>query len=1262
MGSTWVGEFDRRIEQTSTLTTVIAYRMDGRGYQFKLTDGQWVGDEDISDRLERITDSQGNDAGWRYQIAADGSNETFDLTGKLLTIESRTGLTQTLAYDANNRLLSVTDSLGRSLGFTYDTANRISTVTDPAGQPIRYAYDAAGNLASVTYPDLTPGDDTDNPKKLYHYEDPNFPHALTGITDENGVRYATWQYDYYGRAISSEHAGGAERVDLTYNPDGTTTVTDALGTDRTHGFETVLGVVKGTGVSQPAGSGCAAASSAMTHDANGNVATRDDFNGHRAKYWYDQGFATPRNLETTRVEGLGLVNGSETVLPETRTLTTAWHATWRLPTEIKTYGGGADANGQPQGSLLKTETLSYDAATGNLLRRDVSDPNPLRPETRTTNYTWHTLGRLKTVDGPRTDVSDLTTYDYYPDDDADLARRGQLWKITNALNHVTEILAYDLHGHPTQVKDPNGLISQYTYTPRGWLDTRLLSGPSGGRLTRYTYDKAGQLTRVDLPDGDWLEYTFDAAHRLTDIRNARGDHLHDDLDGLGHVTAETVTDAQGVQSRKLTRQYDALGRLWKDIRRVNGQDAITEYGHDAQGNPYTRNDPLNHASLATHDALDRLARTEDALQGHTDLTQNPLDDLTRHSDPRGLATTFDTDAFGQVRGETSPDRGTTTATYDPAGNLKTRTDARGKTLTYSYDALNRLTKIDRPTGTDSTYTYDAGANGKGRLTGMTDESGNTAWTYNEYGEVTGKTQTHIAGGALTRAVGYTYLNGRLTRLTYPSGAYVDYTWSQGRISALSLNGAPLLSNLQYQPFGPARSWTWGNGQAYARAFDPETGWPLSYPLGSNTRTLQYDAAGRITVYDYPQAALDQSFGYDALDRLTSQTTNQGTTLWNLDGNGNRLSQQSGASLYPYAVAGDSNRLQSVAGPVAKTYQYDAAGNITQDGTYGYTYNDAGRLGKLTYTTQATTYLYNGEGLRVHKAGRGATNGPVRYVYDGPGKLLGEYDKTGATQQETVWLDDLPVAVLTPGGNYTVHADHLNAPRVLLDSTNRIVWKWDGDPFGVGTANPDPDKDGKNVTYNLRLPGQYYDSESGGHYNAFRDYDPRTGRYIEFDPIGLAGGANGYAYVGGNPLSYVDPLGLFDIVVTDYGGRNGPTYGGMMTVLGQNGQSVTVPVSSWPNPSNPSPGVAPETYFGTYGPHAHQGRKPGVRVNNGGQVQTLGPNPAQGGAGYATGVNIHCGYKSSRRGSTGCVTVDPLFCKDVWDVLQPGETGVVTITR
>ncbi|MEW5933851.1 MAG: DUF6531 domain-containing protein, partial [Bacillota bacterium] len=552
---------------TVNSTTLTASRPDGQQLPYTLSNGLWLPDADVNLTLAAT------ETGYLL-TTPEGDQEAYDPAGLLQTVTDRTGRVLSYLY-TDGRLTRITDDFGRSLTFGYDTANRISTLTDPANQLITYTYDPAGNLHTVTYPDLTPADPTDNPTRTYHYEDPTYPHALTGLTDENGVRYATWTYDPEGRATISEHANGADRVQLTYNPDGSTTVTDPLGTSRTHGFETLLGVVKGTGVSQPAGSGCTAASSAITHDANGNVSTRDDFNGHRTRYWHD----LTRNLETTRVEGLGLDNGAETVLPETRTLTTLWHPTWRLPTEIKTYAGGADSSGQPQGTLIKTETFTYDATTGNRLTHTVTDP--VRLESRTTTYTWTTLGRIKTVDGPRSDVADLTTYDDYPDDDPDLARRGQLWKITNALGHITEILAYDLHGHPTQIKDPNGLITTLTYTPRGWLDTRSLSGPSGTRLTDYTYDDVGQLTRIDLPDGSWIEYAFDAAHRLTDITNPRGDHLHYDLDPAGNITTETTTNAAGAQTRRLTRDYDALGRLWKDIRRINGQDAVTEYGHDA---------------------------------------------------------------------------------------------------------------------------------------------------------------------------------------------------------------------------------------------------------------------------------------------------------------------------------------------------------------------------------------------------------------------------------------------------------------------------------------------------------------------------------------------------------------------------------------------------------------------------------------------------------------------------------------------------------
>ncbi|MGH8654374.1 MAG: RHS repeat-associated core domain-containing protein [Gammaproteobacteria bacterium] len=109
------------------------------------------------------------------------------------------------------------------------------------------------------------------------------------------------------------------------------------------------------------------------------------------------------------------------------------------------------------------------------------------------------------------------------------------------------------------------------------------------------------------------------------------------------------------------------------------------------------------------------------------------------------------------------------------------------------------------------------------------------------------------------------------------------------------------------------------------------------------------------------------------------------------------------------------------------------------------------------------------------------------------------------------------------GLYYIHTDQLGTPQVLTDEAQQVVWAADYQPFSEATLTKD------NVTFNLRFPGQYFDSETGLHYNYFRDYDPSIGRYIESDPIGLAGGLNTYAYVLGNPLSYIDPFGLLSIV-------------------------------------------------------------------------------------------------------------------------------------
>jgi len=158
---------------------------------------------------------------------------------------------------------------------------------------------------------------------------------------------------------------------------------------------------------------------------------------------------------------------------------------------------------------------------------------------------------------------------------------------------------------------------------------------------------------------------------------------------------------------------------------------------------------------------------------------------------------------------------------------------------------------------------------------------------------------------------------------------------------------------------------------------------------------------------------------------------------------------------------------------------------------------------------------------------GGTPGTVLYVYDEAGHLIGDYTSTGALVQETVWFRDIPVATIRPGTPvvvYYVHSDHLNTPRrVTRPSDNKLMWTWYSDPFGTDLPNENP-AGGGTFKYNLRFPGQLYDSHAGLNQNYFRDYDPAIGRYVESDPIGLSGGASAYPYAADAPTARTDPTG------------------------------------------------------------------------------------------------------------------------------------------
>lgn len=575
LGRGWRHHYERQIGFVPLpgLSMAYAYRPDGRVDYFSLQDGRFVADADISNRLTRLTDAAGQTTGWRY-LATDDSDqiEHYDAAGRLVAITTRTGMTQTLTHDAHGQLASVSDDFGRQLRLEYGSVPSLPThrlivgVTDPAGRTVRYRYRDA-HLEAVTFPDPAPPAAADDPTRTYLYNEAahtggaHLQHALTGVIDERGVRYATYQYLPSGQAVTTEHDQGADRHTLVFNTDGSTTLTDPLGSVRSYRFQTVLGVIRNTGVSQPGGSGCGPASRELGYDAHGNVSRRTDFNGRLTSYRHD----LARNLEIQRVEAAGT--------PEARTVSTRWHGDWRLPVQVAeprqlttfVYNGDQghycapeaarvpwiDGGSRPIGVLCsRTEQATTDPNGG--LGFDATPTG----SPRTWRYTYNQYGQMLTADGPRTDAHDVTTYAYYADTTA-THTQGDLQSLTNALGQMTRYTRHDAHGQVEEIVDPNGVVTTLTYDPR----QRLTRRTTAGETVSLAYDAVGQLTRLTQPDGSYLAYTYDGARRLTEIADGLGHRIVYTLDAMGHRIGERTFDQDGALVRALARTYDALGRM-----------------------------------------------------------------------------------------------------------------------------------------------------------------------------------------------------------------------------------------------------------------------------------------------------------------------------------------------------------------------------------------------------------------------------------------------------------------------------------------------------------------------------------------------------------------------------------------------------------------------------------------------------------------------------------------------------------------------------
>ena len=503
-----------------------------------------------------------------------GIYEFLDLDGRLDRYETSNGVVSlvrsrlsngsvvTFSYDAANLLASVTDEKARSIVINRSGAVITSIVTPTS--KISYEYDTLTNaggaiagtelLVRVIQSKL---DGSDPATVTYHYENLSIPSLLTGVTDESGVRFATYAYDGQGRAIMSEHANGAERVTLAFD-DGTgnTAVTDALGATRTYGFVQPQLQYRNTGVSQPGGSGCAPSAASMAYDSYGNMTSRVDFNGQLSCFSYD----TARALMTKRVEGLSGASCPGTVVPGlTKTTSIQWHPTLRMKASVAEAGRLSTLSYDPSGNLLSNAMQATNDPTGALGFAAV-----VQGPTRTQAYTYNSQNQVLIEDGPLAGSADSTTYEYYANTDTQVPPRWRQWdlkKKTNAQGHATTFDSYDASGRVTQTTNPNGVVTSITYHFRGWITAVTQTSGGTSQTVSYDYWPTGKLKKVVQADGSFLSYSYDAAQRLTGIVDNLGNTVSYTLDAAGNRTAESFKDTGGVLKRNIARSFDALSRV-----------------------------------------------------------------------------------------------------------------------------------------------------------------------------------------------------------------------------------------------------------------------------------------------------------------------------------------------------------------------------------------------------------------------------------------------------------------------------------------------------------------------------------------------------------------------------------------------------------------------------------------------------------------------------------------------------------------------------
>lgn len=561
-------------------------------------------------------------------------------------------------------------------------------------------------------------------------------------------------------------------------------------------------------------------------------------------------------------------------------------------------------------------------------------------------------------------------------------------------------------------------------------------------------------------------------------------------------------------------------------------------------------DPNDEAVTMSYDGLDRLITFTDERASVTATTYGDTDQPATITDPNTVVTTYVRNGWGEAIEEQSNDIGTIVYERDQKGNVTKRTDARAVVANFTYDDASRETSVAYPgeTASNVSYSYDSVAGGNkgiGRLTGVTDAAGTVAYTYDLLGRVL--TEVRVIG-AQTYTIAYEWnAAGKIDNITYPSGRTILFDRdSNGEIEVVRnrpSGGADswLVFWVGRTPFGPRAEIQFANGMRERRRYDHDGRIVALETLVEATfnyvidKTYEYNDDRNLTnIGDIPVPAINETFNYTDNGFLQSATGPYGTISFTNDGVGNRTQRvtNTGTPITDvYGLASGSNRMSTVTtnGTLSRTFDHDPAGNIVEDDNVAtstlkeFAFNHPGQLSAVEVNSTAQgAYLYDYLSRLVSR-GLPASSTTLHLVHDLDGNVIAEYDSTGALITEYVWMDDRPLALIADAGTtpvtYWVHTDHLERPVLMTDDTATTVWQASYLPFGEVVSITG------SAIQNYRFPGQWFQLESGLHYNWHRHYDPTTGRYIQPDPLGMPDGPSRWAYVKNSPLMEVDPSGL-----------------------------------------------------------------------------------------------------------------------------------------